>query len=168
MPVILRCHPDLNNLKGEKTMPENRDHPLTRVSFDMTAPLSFLLRLLHLSISPDKCQSNLMLVSFLEEKRNMKQFLTISEGRCAISVWSGIGGRRKEGSPRQRGERKGEACLTSNLWPPVYLFIHFNLSVAPNDPKQIVGQPGLVPLFSTIRTFIHTFNIFSNRSWAEC
>lgn len=63
MPVILRCHPDLNNLERDKTT-ERRNHPLTASAFDTAASLSFLPKHLRLSISHDKCQSNLLLLRF--------------------------------------------------------------------------------------------------------
>lgn len=43
MPVILRCHPDLNNLERDKTT-ERRNHPLTTSAFDTAASLSFLTK----------------------------------------------------------------------------------------------------------------------------
>lgn len=63
MPVILRCHPDLNNLERDKTT-ERRNHPLTTSAFDTAASLSFLPKHLRLSISHDKCQSNLLFLRF--------------------------------------------------------------------------------------------------------
>lgn len=85
-------------------------------------------------------------------KWNMKHFLTISDQKSTISVWSG------GSQPFPFSLLISDPLFTSSF------FIYFNLFVAPKDPKQIVGQCGL-GCFVTNDWYIYfCFNIFSN-SW---
>lgn len=170
MPVILRCHPDLNNLERQNPPQKIRTILWQVLLLTWQLPSLFSPEAPSSLYQPWQVPIKLAVSKRFgggekKERWNHFQQLLMEDLLPVCGLGQGAGERKRNQGARSK---KGKSCtfLFSLLIsdPPVYLFIHFNLLVAPNDPKQIVGQPGLVSLFHMIRTFIHTFNILSS-SW---